>query len=459
MDTRSAGRHVFPLLVIVGAQGCALAPEPGRDEIARKALPNTQVAANWSTPAASGAVASGWVTQFDDPQLQTLVTDALKFNSNLREAAARVERAAAFVRVAGGELYPAITAVGRKGDESGAGIDASFVRAAWELDVWGRIRYGVRSARDQHAAAQEEYDFARSSLAALVIKSWFLVTEATLQKQLITDIVGSSSALVQFSEERARVGIGSDFDVSSARVSLETYRDSLAQVELSRQQAVRALELLVGRYPSAELEASQSLPAVADSIPAGLPSELLERRPDIVAAQRRVDAAFNLVQEARAARLPSISISATGSHLSSDLFVLQDRNDIEWSAGGTILAPLFRGGALAGQVQVRTAEQDAAIAAYGDTVLKAFSEVEDALSSERLMQEREAILTAAAVEAERAVGFAQTRYRVGSGDLRAVQQQQLAYHSTRMSLLRVQSERRIQRVNLHLALGGDFAPG
>src|SRR5262249_21799226 len=141
--------------------------------------------------------------------------------------------------------------------------------------------------------------------------------------------------------------------------------------------------------------------------------------PDIIAAQRRVDAAFNLVQEARAARLPSISISGTGSHLSSDLFVLQDRNDIEWSVGGTVLAPLFRGGALAAQVKVRTAEQDAAIAAFGSAALKAFSEVEDALSSERAMREREAILTTAAAEAERAVGFAQTRYRVGAGDLRA----------------------------------------
>lgn len=457
MSTRVSSKHWLLPLAILAAQGCALAPPPGTDAIAKQALPGTHIPANWSAPAGTGAVARGWVTQFDDPQLQSLVTAALEFNSNLREAAARVEGAAAYVRVAGGELFPAITAVGRKGDESGAGIDASFVRAAWELDVWGRIRYGVRSARDQHAAAREEYEYARSSLAALVIKSWFLVTEATLQKQLITDIVGSSTALVQFSEERARVGIGSDYDVSSARVSLETYRDSLVKVELSRQQAVRALELLVGRYPAAELQAAQSFPAVIDSVPAGLPSELLERRPDIVAAQRRVDAAFNLVQEARAARLPSLSISATGSHLSSDLFVLQDRNDIEWSAGGTILAPLFRGGALAGQVQVRTAEQQAAIASYGDTVLKAFSEVEDALSGERTMRERETILTAAAREAERSVGFAQTRYRVGSGDLRAVQEQQLAWHTARMSLLRVQSERRIQRVNLHLALGGGFA--
>src|SRR5687768_13560574 len=131
---RSGGR-VFALLLIVGAQGCALAPEPGRDEIAVKALPNARMPQSWSTPAATGSVANGWLAQFDDSRLQALVTDALNFNSDLREAAARMEGAAAYIRIAGGELYPAVTAVGRKGDESGAGIDAVYLRAAWELDV------------------------------------------------------------------------------------------------------------------------------------------------------------------------------------------------------------------------------------------------------------------------------------------------------------------------------------
>src|SRR5687767_8133544 len=167
---RNGGR-VLALLVLGGAQGCALAPEPSRDEIAGKALPNTRVPQAWSIPAATGAVATGWLAQFDDPRLQALVTEALNFNADLREAAARVERAAAYVRIAGGELYPAVTAIDRRGDESGAGIDALFVRATWEIDVWGRIRYGVRSARDQHAATQSEYAFARASLAALVVKS------------------------------------------------------------------------------------------------------------------------------------------------------------------------------------------------------------------------------------------------------------------------------------------------
>ena len=128
-----------------------------------------------------------------------------------------------------------------------------------------------------------------------------------------------------------------------------------------------------------------------------------------------------------------------------------------WSAGGSIIAPLFTGGALKGQVEVRTAEQKQAVEQYAKVARQAFGDVENALSSELALEEREAILTAAVTDAERSVQLSETRYRVGAGDLRSVEQQQLAYYSSRMSLLRVQSERRVQRVNLHLALGGDFA--
>jgi outer membrane protein TolC len=242
-------------------------------------------------------------------------------------------------------------------------------------------------------------------------------------------------------------------------VNLESYRDRLRQVQLAYDQALRALELLVGRYPAAEIAAPAEFGMLPPQIPAGLPSELLERRPDVIAAQKRVAAAFSRVKEAQAARLPRISLTGSGSHLTSDLFVLQDRDNPTWSVGGTLFAPLFTGGTLKAQVDIRTAEQEQAVAQYVQAARAAFGDVENALSSELALEEREAILAAAVRDAERALQLAEIRYRVGSGDLRSVEQQQLAYHTSRMSLLRVQSERRVQRVNLHLALGGDFAAG
>ena len=194
-------------------------------------------------------------------------------------------------------------------------------------------------------------------------------------------------------------------------------------------------------------------------MPAGLPSELLERRPDVVAAQMRVAVAFSRYKESQAARFPKISLTGSGSDLTSDLFVLQDRDNPVWSVGGSVFAPLFRGGALKAQAEVRSAEQKEALAHYVTTALKAFGDVENALSSEFGVAAARKILATAVTDAEHALRLSEIRYRVGSGDLRSVQQQQLAYNTTKMTLLRVQTERRVQRVNLHLALGGDFSAG
>ncbi len=277
-----------------------------------------------------------------------------------------------------------------------------------------------------------------------------------MQRQLLTEAVDATTKLVDFSERRLKVGIGNELDVISARVTLQTYRDSLRQVQLANEQSLRALELLIGRYPGADIVVPSEFRELGSVVPAGLPSELLERRPDVRAAEQRVAAAFSRVKEAQAARLPKISITGGVSDITSELFVLQDRENPVWSVGGQILAPLFTGGTLKAQVEIRTAEQKQAVAHYVQTALKAFGDVENAMSSELALRQRESILTAAAADAGRALELAQTRYRIGLGDLRSVQQQQVAYLSSKMNLLRVKSEQRVQRVNLHLALGGNF---
>jgi outer membrane protein TolC len=263
--------------------------------------------------------------------------------------------------------------------------------------------------------------------------------------------------MLGLAQDRLRVGNGTEQDVAVARANVGPYRDMLRQADLSREQALRALELLLGRYPSAELAVAQNLSAMPAPVPVGLPSELLERRPDVVAAERRVAAAFNRIGEAQAARLPRISLTAGISSISSDVIVLQDRDNPAWGLGINLLAPIYQGGALRAQVDIRTTEQKLAVAAYASAGQRAFGEVENALAAEFALNDREAILQANVRDNERALELAQNQFRVGSADRRAVEQRQLALQSARTSLLRVQSERLAQRVNLHLALGGDFS--
>jgi outer membrane protein, multidrug efflux system len=452
-------RAAFMVLALTLA-GCALKSPPSREVVRKESLPNLQVPEKWVEPAASGvASADAWLSAFGDAQLEALVREALQHNPDLQVAAARVEQAAGFVKVAGATLYPQVNLLARGGGAlsgDSSGLEGIGLFANWELDLWGRVRAGRAAASSQHVSATLEREYARQSLAALVAKSWFLATEARLQKELAEDMTLVANRQIGIAEERLRVGSGDQNDATLARASQASYRDSARSLEYAHRQSVRALEALAGRYPAGKLQVAPTLSAIPGPVPAGVPSELLERRPDVIAAERRIAAAFYRAEEAKAARLPRIALTAAGTSISSELFVLQDRDNPVLSVGASLTAPLFLGGQLQAQVEIRTAEQRQAIAEYGRVGARAFGEVENALSASVALEEREQILRELVTENARALDFAQQRYRVGAGDQRAVQQQSLALSAARTALLRVQAERLVQRVNLHLALGGNF---
>jgi NodT family efflux transporter outer membrane factor (OMF) lipoprotein len=460
MSARRRLLAVLALVAALAASGCALKTPPSREDLLPQSLPNLKAPSAWTAGgAASGAVADRWLASFGDARLEALVTEALAYNPDLQVAAARVEQAGAYVRLAGATLYPQVNLLARGGGKmsgDSSGLQGVGVFLNWELDLWGRIRAGRESARTQYGAAALEAEYARQSIAAMVARSWFLATEARRQRAVAQEMVAASERQLGFAQDRLRVGNGDEYEVSLARANLATFRDSVASLDLAYRQAVRALEALAGRYPAAAAEVPDQLATLPAPVPTGLPSELLERRPDVVAAERRVAAAFYRTEEAKAARLPRISLTAAVTSISSDLFVLKEQDNPVWSAGASLLAPLFLGGQLQSQVDIRTAEQKQAVAEYGRVGARAFGEVENALSAEFALAERERILQQAVADNSRALELANVRWRVGSGDLRAVQQQQLALYASRVALLRVQSERLVQRVNLHLALGGGF---
>ena len=441
--------------------GCALKSPPKRDDVVPQALPNLKMPERWTEPGGvAGAVSGTWLATFNDAQLDALVRETLANNPDLMVAAARVEQAAAFVKASGATLYPQVTAMARGGGAlsgDSSGLEGGGVFANWEIDLWGRVRAGREAASGQYVAADLDTQYARQSLAALVAKGWFLASEARMQKAIAEEMLAASERQLGLTQDRLRVGRGDEYDVALARANLATFRDSVRQLDLAYRQALRALESLAGRYPAAALEVPAQLAALPGPVPVGMPSELLERRPDVIAAERRVAAAFYRVEEAKAARLPRISLTAAVTSISSELFVLKDRDNPVWSAGASIAQPLYLGGALQSQVEIRTAEQKQAVAEYGRVGARAFGEVENALATAFALEDREAILRQAVADNSRALELANVRFRIGTGDLRAVAQQSLAVHAARTALLRVQSERLVQRVNLHLALGGSFA--
>ena len=447
--------------VLVLATGCAVLPEPTGDEVREQALGYTTIPPNWSAQASAAQVDEGWLASFNDPTLTRLVHEALEHNPDLLMAAARVEQANGQVDLAEAKLKPALGLLGRAGSKPIADLvpllSGVMLRLSWEIDLWGRMRYARNAARAARDASSADYRFAQQSLAASVARAWFVANETRLQMALAQQMTDAGTRLVELSDQRVRVGAGTQSDVMVAQANLATYADAQQQIELAHRQALRALELLLGRYPSATLGVAGTLTPFPAPVPAGIPADVLGRRPDMIAAERRVAAAFDLVGEAKAAMLPTLTLSAGYGRISNE--VVEVRDDIEQttsSVAATAVVPIYTGGALTGQVRLRTAEQKEAIADYARRALNALDEVEDALTAERVLTERERILREA-VDANRdIVRMEESAYRIGRADLRSVSQRQLAAWAAETALLSVQRERLSRRVDLHLALGGNF---
>ncbi|MGB5277515.1 MAG: TolC family protein [Gammaproteobacteria bacterium] len=461
-----APRVGLNLVLVVALVGCGGAPTQEQVEQdvdqALKSQPPT-MPEQWGTVVESGTVQAGWIESFNDPALTALVIEAQKNNRDLLAAATNVDRAYSLARQAGAALKPEVS-LAVTGTRSGS-VDSSVAGAtnlglgaqvSWEADVWGRLRSGERAAVASAQAVEADFRSAQQSLAAATAKAYFTAIEANIQ-------VGIASETLEILRETNRIvnvkynnGLATGQDVSLARSDLATARERLTEVEGSYRDAVRALEVLLGRYPGADLEIREALPDVPPPPPAGLPSELLERRPDIVAAERRVAAAFNATEQARAARLPTLGLTGSLGGASGSLSNLLDPANVAWSVGANLLAPLYDGGRRREAVNITTAEQEQALAAYGQAAINAFTELETSLDQGVVLSQRLDELREAAAQAEKAFRIATLRYEEGEEDLlsvQTIQQRVINAKSTRSSVERLLLE---QRVNLNLALGGSW---
>jgi NodT family efflux transporter outer membrane factor (OMF) lipoprotein len=459
-------RLSLPLLFLAGGlAGCVTSSQEQVErevgEAAQGQAPETPP--EWQAAADSGAVQAGWVETFNDASLTALVLEAQANNRDLAGAAANVDRAWALARQAGAALAPDVSIAAGAGRTGG--IDSSRptttnlslgAQVSWEIDVWGRLRSGQRSAVASAQAVEADFRSAQESLAAATSKAYFSAIEANIQAEIARETVEILEETLRIVTVKHENGMASAQDVSLARSDLAVARERLTTVEGSFRDALRALEALLGRYPGADLEVRETLPVVPPPPPAGLPSELLERRPDIVAAERRVAAAFNATNQARAARLPTISLTGNVGGASNSLSNLLSSENVAWTAGTNLLAPIFDGGRLREGVRIATAEQETALAAYGQAAITAFSELETNLDQGVVVQQRIVDLEEAASQAENAFRIARLRYNEGEEDLLNVLTIQQRVISARSSLSIAERLLLEQRVNLSLALGGSW---
>jgi multidrug efflux system outer membrane protein len=461
--------RVFGTIIVLTLTlgGCALKSPPTQTEVLEQALPETtQVVPTWKANPETLAVSDDWLKSFNDPMLDAIVQEAMANNLDLRKAADRVVIARQSMVVAGAQLLPQVDAGlgGRTthdfGDESN--VEHTFdhtvvsLGMSWELDVWGRLRAQRAAAVSGYEATALDFAYARQSLAATVAMSWYLTLEAQRLLNLSEKAVDIYGELLKLAQIKRNAGKTSELDVVYARAALETAQSDLEKARNSFAATRRALEVLLGRYPAAEIETATTYPPLPPSTGTDVPASLLTRRPDIIAAQQRVIAAFRLEESAKLALLPDFSISLVGERLGSHLLSQLQLNP--WLASATIgmTIPIYEGGALRARVAIATAQQSQAVAQYGSVVLTAFREVEDALASEQALMKRLEYEARALADRTSAVQIAIVQYQAGRRDLLWVERLQTEQLVVEKRVIKLRNAQVANRIQLHLALGGSF---
>jgi len=448
---------------VAALTACTLATLPTHDELVGEALPKgTRVPRTWKAEPSDRSVAGNWLQSFGDKTLDALVAEAIANNRDLVQAAARVRIAQQAVIVVAAQLQPQVGAAAggratRDEDHDGTfGTSVIYGGAAWELDVWGRLRAQRAAAESGAKATALDFAYARQSLAATVAKAWYLASEARQQLLLAEQAANVFVELLKLVKIRREAGKDSDVDVADTSAKLDSANARVEATRAAYGEARRALEVLLGRYPAAEIEPPPSYGPLPPPVAAGMPAALLERRPDLAAAEQRVLASFRQQEAAKLALLPAIGISLVGGRLGDPLLSVLQLNPWLASAAIGVSIPIYTGGALQAKVEIATAQQAQAVAAYGAVALGAFREVEDALANERLLAQRLPFDEAALANSAEAVRIATIQYRAGRRDLLWVANLQTSQLAAQSTVIHVRGQQRANRIQLHLALGGSF---
>jgi len=455
-------------LAVMLTAACASAPPVRQPEI------GVPVPSAWTTPADAGPAQPVWWRAFGDPALEAVVAEALAGNRDLRAAAARVDAAAALARVSGADQWPAIgasaSASRRKQNFIGLPIPGAEDRVlstevttfglsidtSWEADLWGRVRSGVSASMADAQAAAFDAGGARLSIAARTATAWFALTEAGQQLRLAEDTVKSYRTTSEQVRERYERGLRPPGDLRLTLSNLHAAEALLAQRQEQYGRALRQLELLLGRYPAGAFQPPDVLPSLPGDVPAGLPADLLARRPDLQAAERRLAAADARLASDRKALYPNLSLTGSTGIATNALRKLLDGDFSVWSLAGSLTQPIFQGGRLRARVDAANAQTREALELYASQALTAFSEVEIALDAQGHLRERADRLTEAAAQAAAARGLAEQRYASGLETILSVLEAQRRHLESESQLLTVRRLQLDTRVDLHLALGGDF---
>ena len=409
-----------------------------------------------------------WWETFDDNQLNSFIDEAFSGNQTLASYWARLEKAQAQARKSGADLWPSLSGDGsvshsRSRTDDGSSATTSENQnysiglvAGYEVDLWGRIRASRESAYRSAAASREDLNAAAITVAAEVTQRWVGILSQKFQKQLLQQQLSTNEIYLDLVDLRFRKSLASALDVLQQKQLVEKIKAQMPLVEMQERILKNQLAVLLGRMPN-ELSdiARKKLPVLAAPPAAGLPVQLLQNRPDIVGALKRLEAADQDLAAARADRLPGLRLSGSGSYDSHDLDQLFDNWIVNLAAALT--APIFDGSRRKAEVDINQAAVQQQLAEYRQVVLLAVREVEDALITETKTREHIGALNNQLQAAKNALNEARSRYVNGLNDYLPVLTQLLSVHGLENDLIQRQTDLLLARISLYRAIGGSWA--
>jgi NodT family efflux transporter outer membrane factor (OMF) lipoprotein len=457
-------RYLVPLIAFATG-GCMVGPDYVRPSAPTPAA--FKEAEGWKV-AQPGDTAprSNWWEVYNDPTLNDLMAQVEVDNLNIALFEARVRQAKAATQGARSALWPIVDAnagASRNSTNttiSGRNTNSAYniqLGASWEPDLWGSIRRNIESAGANAQASEADLANARLSVQATLAETYFLLRVQDAQIALLRDTVAAYVRSLQLTQNQYNAGIVARGDVAQAEAQLKSTQSSMYDAQLTRAQLEHAVAVLAGKPPSELTIAVQpTLAAVFPDIPLVVPSELLERRPDIAAAERRAAAANAQIGVAQAAFFPSVSLSASGGLQSSVIGSLLSLPNHYWTLGAALAQAIFDAGLRTSQKEQAIASYDQAVATYRSTVLTGFQEVEDNLATLTLLAQAATVQQEAVAAAQQSATIALNQYRAGTSSYIAVVVLQAAALNNERNALGITARRLAASVNLVRAMGGGW---
>jgi multidrug efflux system outer membrane protein len=456
--------YVILALVLLG--GCKVGPNYSRPAVSTPPA-YRELAPDQQAQAASSLGDEKWWEVFQDQELQALIREALKENYDVRIAAERVLQAQAILGITRADQYPTLSAgasaanVRQPRSKINEPFETSPIQVslslAWQLDFWGQYRRATEAARAQLLSSEWGQKAVISTVVADVASAYFQLLELDLEMDISTHTLQSRQESVKLVRIRQTGGTGSLLDVRQSEELMYTAAAAIPDLERRIGQQENVISILLGRNPGAVPRARKlNDTAIAPSVPAGIPSSLLERRPDIQSAEQQLVAANARIGVAKAAFFPQIALTADAGYQSSALTSLFTGPAGFWSFGGSLVQPIFTGGKLRSNLHLTESQKQEAVLTYQQAIQQAFRDVSDSLIAYRKNQEfreQQALLAAAALDATR---LANVRYTGGVASYLEVLDTDTLAYDAEIELARALLDERLSLVQLYHALGGGW---